>query len=112
MDLNVQPPHQWTSLDGPYELASYAESQESNVLVLLNSWLDSGKQEEEESDWSTLNFWAMRLRPLWAAESDSDSESEDTQSTKSNEEGKQTVVVVCNRTGEENGRHSACYIKL
>ncbi|KAF9262995.1 carbon-nitrogen hydrolase [Marasmius fiardii PR-910] len=102
MDLNVHPPHEWTSLDGPYELATYTQSQDSNVLILLNCWLDSGKQEEEECDWSTLNFWAMRLRPLWASKSDS--EGEDAQSTESNGEGKQTVVIVCNRVGEENGK--------
>ncbi|KAG7088032.1 hypothetical protein E1B28_012068 [Marasmius oreades] len=103
MDLNVQPPHTWTSLDGPYELATYTQSQDSKILILLNAWLDSGKDGEEESDWATLNFWAMRLRPLWASESESDA-SDATHSTHANGGEKQTIVVVCNRTGEENGR--------
>ncbi|ESK88015.1 protein n-terminal asparagine amidohydrolase [Moniliophthora roreri MCA 2997] len=109
MDLNVQPPAEWVNIEeGPYELASYTLSKQANILVLLNAWLDSGKDPEEESDWSTLNYWAMRLRPLWARDgsnsaSDSDGESTDTP-LRDEEDGPETVVVVCNRSGEENGK--------
>ncbi|KAL0567815.1 hypothetical protein V5O48_014175, partial [Marasmius crinis-equi] len=110
MDLNVQPPAVWDSLDGPYELASYAHSQGSDVLILLNAWLDSEVEPEERSDWGTLNFWAARLRPLWEPEpgsdpdSDSGGSSPDSENASSANEGKHTVVVVCNRAGEENGK--------
>ncbi|KAI0631973.1 carbon-nitrogen hydrolase [Trametes polyzona] len=68
MDLNVQPPAAWTSVrTGPYELAAYCLARRTRVLVLLNAWLDSrDEEEEEEVDWRTVNYWAMRLRPLWA----------------------------------------------
>ncbi|KAK1230818.1 hypothetical protein PQX77_006090 [Marasmius sp. AFHP31] len=112
MDLNVQPPAVWDSLDGPYELASYTHAQDSDVLILLNAWLDSGKDVEERSDWSTLNFWAARLQPLWGSDTSSDlkspkesSDSEDkTDDSQSTEGRKHTAVVVCNRSGEENGK--------
>ena len=103
MDLNAQPPAQWTTIDGPYEIADHAAANRSNILVLLNAWLDSGiveedETEEEGSDWSTLNFWASRLRPLWV-----------NASTRPDiETGHETVVVVCNRSGTENGEPRFC----
>ncbi|KAJ7728815.1 carbon-nitrogen hydrolase [Mycena maculata] len=89
MDLNAMPPHSWTSEDGPYELADYCLKENTNILVMLNAWLDSGKQPEEEHDIHTLNFWAERLRPLWLESSSPASQD--------------TLVVVCNRGGDENG---------
>ncbi|KAJ6585413.1 carbon-nitrogen hydrolase [Mycena capillaripes] len=89
MDLNAQPPHSWTIADGPYELADYCLMQKTDVLVMLNAWLDSGEQQEDEYDMHTIDFWAQRLRPLWL-ESVPDSQ--------------ETLVVVCNRGGDENGK--------
>ena len=66
MDLNVQPPALWDLTLGPYEVAEYCIAQRTNLLVLLNAWLDSKESPEEETDWSTINYWALRLRPLWA----------------------------------------------
>ena len=39
MDLDPQIPV-WMSPEGPYELADYVISNEANVLLLLNAWLD------------------------------------------------------------------------
>ncbi|KAJ7701396.1 carbon-nitrogen hydrolase [Mycena rosella] len=89
MDLNAQPPSSWTIKDGPYELADYCLAQKTNILVMLNAWLDSDEQPENEHDMDTLNFWAERLRPLWIESSTSSQE---------------TIVVVCNRGGDENGK--------
>ncbi|KAI0789659.1 carbon-nitrogen hydrolase [Abortiporus biennis] len=99
MDLNVQPPAVWTIEDGPYEIANHVIEQKSNVLVLLNAWLQSPIEElVQERDWGTLRYWAARLRPLWDYEELSDDEVE--------EYGQkpETIVVMCNRTGEENGK--------
>jgi len=97
MDLNCQPPAEWGLESGPYEIADYSIDQKSNVLILLNAWLDSGDQPEKDEDWGVLNFWAARLRPLWASKE----EDADDSSTKPRE-GNDTIVVVCNRCGEEN----------
>ncbi|KIK69821.1 hypothetical protein GYMLUDRAFT_34230 [Collybiopsis luxurians FD-317 M1] len=102
-DLNVTDSDEWTLEGGPYEMADYALRQNSNILILLNAWLDSGKEMEEETDWHTLNYWAARLRPLWVKNSlnqDSNRLSEDGQHL----DGKEMIVAVCNRTGEENGK--------
>ncbi|KAK7048713.1 carbon-nitrogen hydrolase [Favolaschia claudopus] len=88
MDLNVHPPHRWAA-DGPYEVADFCLAQKTNVLILLNSWLDSGEQSEEQFDLFTVNYWADRLRPLWLESSPSSQE---------------TLVVICNRGGDENGQ--------
>ena len=92
MDLNVQPPAYWTS-DGPYEVADYCVQKETSILVLLNAWLDSGTADDEVVDRETMSYWAARLRPLWE-------EDEDEEVTGG---GKETIVIVCNRCGEENG---------
>jgi len=138
MDLNPQPPANWTSAAGPYELADYCVENKTNILLLLNAWLDSNVWEDadliaEESedgdgekregergeevtgpDQDTLNYWAARLWPLWRkdvsrrgstasqggeidAEEDRDGQEEE------NRRAHETIVVACNRTGEENG---------
>jgi protein N-terminal amidase len=94
MDLNVQPPRSWDSLDGPYEIADYCLSQRSDTLILLNAWLESFDEDHDESALGTLNFWAQRLRPLWIDEDEDDDSATG---------HAQTNVVICNRTGEENG---------
>lgn len=110
MDLNAHPPADWRTSKGPYEFADYTLAQESDVLILLNAWLDSGVQvyrphepddvkplDEvmiEDTDWNTVNFWAARLRPLWAQDREHLSVE------------KTTLVVICNRTGEEKGAYA------
>ncbi|KAJ3546459.1 hypothetical protein NMY22_g2049 [Coprinellus aureogranulatus] len=105
MDLNTLPENSWTSLeDGPYELAEYAVQKNSKLLILLNNWLHSSEppspQDDGKHDWNTLEYWAMRLRPLWAKnEKGSSSGTSDSERSKEQE----TIVVVCNRSGVENG---------
>ncbi len=111
MDLNTQPPALWTLEDGPYEIAQHCLEKKANVLLLLNAWLDSKEEREEPKDWRTLNFWAARLRPLWARteeleDEDSDSDKEEGlehSASQHNHPGQETIVIVCNRSGVENG---------
>ncbi|KAH9931651.1 carbon-nitrogen hydrolase [Epithele typhae] len=117
MDLNVRPPAVWTSLEsGPFEVAEYCVRERTKVLVLLNAWLDSkNRLEDDDTDWQTVNYWAMRLRPLWAKvqeeaslEEDDDAfEDEDnivdgTGGQGARKVGDEVIAVVCNRCGEEN----------
>lgn len=111
MDLNAQPPLLWSLEDGPYEIADFCLEKKANVLVLLNAWLDSGEELENAKDWRTLNFWVARLRPLWARcqeledegeEDDSDADDDKPTSSEA-DRGQETIVIVCNRSGTENG---------
>lgn len=99
MDLNTQPPALWTIEDGPYEIADYCVERNANVLILLNAWLDSKDQPENDRDTRTLTYWAARLRPLWAEPEEEFSNARHP----SLNETKKTTVIICNRTGEENG---------
>ena len=98
MDLNPQPPAVWTLEDGPYEIADYCRVNGTDLLILLNAWLDSGIDEDTAEDWHTLNYWASRLRPLWSHVGD------DVNQPPAIIEPRRTVAIVCNRCGEENGR--------
>lgn len=99
MDLNVQPPAKWT-IDGPYEVAEHCIKTRTDTLILLNAWLFSGDEDEDERfgvgkrDFGTLNYWATRLRPLWEGGKLGKDASTDR---------KETKVIICNRCGEENG---------
>ena len=95
MDLNPQQSVKW-SIEGPYEIADHCISKRSNLLILLNAWLDSGSKADEQKDWYTLQYWASRLKPLWAG---SPLSIEGDQGTPADE----TIVIICNRCGEENG---------
>lgn len=101
MDLNARPEAPWTVDGGPFEIADHCLETQSNVLLLLNSWLDSKADLDEENDWQTLNFWASRLRPLWAKQT-TPALSDDGEAG-SPALGHKTTVIICNRTGEENG---------
>lgn len=90
-DLNVLSASSWSLDQGPFELADYTISTRSNVLVLLNAWLDSGQDRSADEDWHTLNYWSLRLKPLWDP------------SSSPTKECHKSVVIVCNRTGHENG---------
>ncbi|KZT11849.1 carbon-nitrogen hydrolase [Laetiporus sulphureus 93-53] len=96
MDLNPQQSVKW-SIEGPYEIADHCISKRSNLLILLNAWLDSGSKADEQKDWYTLQYWASRLKPLWAG---SPLSIEGVQGTPADE----TIVIICNRCGEENGK--------
>lgn len=92
MDLNVQRPLKWESVEGPYEIASYCIVERSNLLILLNAWLESPEDIGEDYAWTTMNFWAHRLAPLWGR-----------QEEVFTDDHHEMSVVVCNRTGYENG---------
>lgn len=100
MDLNPFPPADWRLEEGPYEVAEYCTANKVNLLVLLNAWLDPGGEGEdaEEPQWSTVNYWTARLRPLWTNSSAVNGQKQSDTGTD------RTIVVICNRCGEENGR--------
>ncbi|KAH9847909.1 carbon-nitrogen hydrolase [Lenzites betulinus] len=105
MDLNAQPPAAWTSLRaGPYELAAHCIAQRTRTLVLLNAWLDSREsvpgQSHDDPDWSTVNYWGMRLRPLWARDHARTRGLED---EGERQPGEELLVIICNRSGSEKG---------
>ncbi|KAI0821971.1 carbon-nitrogen hydrolase [Trametes gibbosa] len=107
MDLNAQPPAAWTSLRaGPYELAAYCIAQRTHTLVLLNAWLDSREvvpgQGREDPDWTTVNYWGMRLRPLWARVRE-DGRSNGSAANDGRQPDQDLLVVICNRSGSEGG---------
>ena len=97
----------WSTAEGPYEIADHCISKNSNLLILLNAWLDSGEDLEENHDWQTLNYWAARTRPLWSNgndDNDSDSSQDATKPSLTSDSGSnETIVVICNRSGQENG---------
>ena len=109
MDLN--PRSTWTFDGGPYELAEHCLKTGSDLLILLNAWLDSESDQERAEDFPTMNYWATMLRPLWDRRASSTttggSESSNREGSSSGpprESGDaETVVVVCNRSGVENG---------
>ncbi|KDR82967.1 hypothetical protein GALMADRAFT_151975 [Galerina marginata CBS 339.88] len=103
MDLNPQI-EEWTSAKGPYEIADYCISKKANVLVLLNAWLDSGAETDEDYDWQTLNYWAARTRPLWTDGKDQPDSPIEDEKHDATQQGDETIVIVCNRSGEENGK--------
>lgn len=102
MDLNPFPPTDWKLETGPYELADYCQSQETDLLVLLNAWLDPDHEPDDEPSWSTLQYWAARLYPLWRGRNDTEIEGNARSCDKA------TAVVICNRSGDENGEYSIC----
>lgn len=110
MDLNTRPPGRWTLNKGPYEIADYCIEKKVTVLVLLNAWLDSLRDTHDPIDWSTMNYWAARLRPLWARKGDSEKEEYESDESVSEGEdlalGHETIVIICNRSGQEDGTRS------
>ena len=103
MDLNVIPPAEWNLDEGPYEVAEHCISTQSNLLILLNAWLDSDDDEDRDMDWRTMNYWSVRLRPLWAQPLVG--KHGDHVRDAHAQPGEETIVVVCNRFGEENGTY-------
>ncbi|KAF9075968.1 hydrolase [Rhodocollybia butyracea] len=100
MDLNAHPPADWQMRGPPHEIADYVLEQDVEILIFLNAWLDSEVYGYENEgigggvvDWTTVDFWAARLNPLWEKDS-----------VDSGNGDKVTSVVVCNRTGKEKGR--------
>jgi protein N-terminal amidase len=118
---HIWTPNSWSSTNGPFELADYCLEHEVNVLVMVNAWLDSGvvdasgseEPENLEADFHTLNYWANRLRPLWArqqleADSGEARDGKAAESSASSSDGeldlRRSIIVMCNRIGEEKGK--------
>ncbi|KAF7985942.1 hypothetical protein HWV62_43878 [Athelia sp. TMB] len=97
-DLNTDRPPEWSFEDGSYEIADYCISQKSDLLILLDAWLDSGEASKDESDRSNIEYWAARLRPLWVEPTAEGGISDEERA----QSGKETLVVICNRFGDEN----------
>jgi protein N-terminal amidase len=108
MDLNPQSPS-WTIDRGPYELADHCLKTGSGLLILLNAWLDSEEEEYMEEDISTMNYWATMLRPLWYRMGDNNGSNGVDAEPQNTSEDSETIVVICNRSGSENGEHSPLY---
>ena len=72
---------------------------------MLNAWLDSEEEKDMEEDISTMNYWATLLRPLWYRMGNNGSNGEDPEPQNVSEDS-ETVVVICNRSGTENGEYS------
>src|SRR5882762_10601852 len=105
MDLNPRSPS-WTIDGGPYELADHCLRTGSGLLILLNAWLDSEEENDMEEDISTMNYWATLLRPLWyRMDNNEPLIGEDHAEPRNISEGSETIVVICNRSGTENGEH-------
>ncbi|KAI9568472.1 carbon-nitrogen hydrolase [Boletus coccyginus] len=112
LNVDVRAGGGWESIErGPYELAWWCQREGVRVLVLLNAWLkpeDGGWRDGLEPNWEVLNYWAMRLRPLWAKPSKGGDEEPDVPrqmdvAAHANDE-REVIVVVCNRCGNERGK--------
>jgi len=103
MDLNTKSPS-WTIDGGPYDLADHCLETGSGILILLNAWLDSEQENDMEEDISTMNYWATMLRPLWYRMGNISGE-DDAEPQNNISAGSETIVVICNRSGTENGEH-------
>jgi len=91
-------------MEGPYEIASYCLAENSDLLILLNAWLESPEDTGEDHAWTTMNFWAHRLLPLWKQREGVSTNGE-----------RETNVIICNRTGNENGKKfcgSSCSFQM
>lgn len=106
MDLNPQSPS-WTLDGGPFELADHCMKTGSGLLVLLNAWLDSEEEMDMEEDISTMNYWATLLRPLWFRMGNNGGSGGEDSEPQNIPEDSETTVVICNRSGTENGEHSS-----
>ena len=138
LNVDVRAEAGWTSLErGPYELAEFCRREGVRVLVLLNAWLrpedggmegvegggergdgeDEGMEDGEdelEPNWQVLNYWATRLRPLWADSKDVDDKTGVEEGTRQSasvhaNEQRDVIVVVCNRFGHERGAITVSY---
>ncbi|KAA1469720.1 carbon-nitrogen hydrolase [Dentipellis sp. KUC8613] len=103
-DLNTSEAETWTLEEGPYEVADHCIATGSNLLIMLNAWLDSEEDADSDEDWRTLNYWAARLRPLWVGEDGDDVPSQGQRRGLAAATGKRVVAIMCNRGGDENGK--------
>ncbi|KAG5646012.1 hypothetical protein DXG03_004614 [Asterophora parasitica] len=122
----------FSGMDEEGEPQGYDKEEHDNVSVLNDvSGKDNiettvGEVGDEDPDWYTLRYWTARLRPLWrrdgrrrgsnetiASDSGTDGSEEiegevveeavDEEELEEEKPPHETIVVVCNRTGKENG---------
>lgn len=114
MDLNPFTGGAWSYATGPFELASYCKETSSTkkrtrVLVVLCAWLDQ-MDDDASHNLHVLDYWMARLKPLWMENSGEavGTNDEDQVSPSGNSAEDETIVIVCNRCGEENGEWGYC----
>ncbi|KAG9036992.1 Carbon-nitrogen hydrolase [Tulasnella sp. JGI-2019a] len=89
MDLNPRPDSEWITGRSPKELADYCIEDDIGLLILPCAWLDSEAETNYNIDLHNIDYWCRRLDPLF--------NEENTGTTR------ETIVVVVNRTGFEQG---------
>jgi protein N-terminal amidase len=102
--LNPQSPS-WTFNGGPYELADHCLKKRSSLITLLNTRLDSKEEKYMEEDISTMNYRATLLRSLWYGMGNNGSNGKGAGPQNISEDS-ETIVVIYNRSGTENGEYS------
>jgi len=110
MDLNPHPPNTDDDLSPVYELAEFALQKNARILVVLCAWLNSGDSPDSQWDMVNINYWVERVKPLWERPGTSVDHVGASPhhfaldaGTTSKVEDRETIVVVCNRTGIERG---------
>ena len=119
MDLNPQPSN--TDDDPPpvyYELAEFAVQKNARILVVLCAWVHSGHSPDSQLDMINTAYWTERVRPLWERPEISVNHAgtslhppalgpSTTRETLEAVEDRETIVVISNRTGIEQGEYLA-----
>ncbi|PWN49511.1 carbon-nitrogen hydrolase [Violaceomyces palustris] len=107
MDLN---PYEFKTDFGKFELANFCRELDVDALIVPMAWLLPPQEACEVPDlkrpsMNTINYWAMRLEPLFVPAHSIDSEAlEDDEASlvpKSVKGGKAMVFAAANRTGKE-----------
>ena len=114
MDICPHPPNTHDDPSPACELAEFAIEKNARILVVLCAWLNSGTSPDSQWDTENINYWAERVRPLWEWPVKSDNHAGSslhqlalgpgtTRETPDAVESRETIVVICNRTGIERG---------
>jgi len=93
------------------ELAEFAKQKNARILVVLCAWLHSGDSPDSQWDMTNINYWVARVKPLWKRQETSvNNEGTSpllgpgtTSETSGAVEDRETIVVICNRIGIEQG---------
>ena len=118
MDLNPHPPNMDDDPSPVYELAEFAVQKNARILVVLCAWLHSGYPPDSEWDTANIDYWTERVRPLWEWPEISVNHAgtsipplalgpSTTRETLEAVEDRETIVVISNRTGIEQGEYLA-----
>lgn len=102
MDLN---PYQFKAPFDAYEFANFHLQQRTKILLCSMAWLSSDVEDEEDYDDredSVIRYWCNRLLPLIINDNLNDNNGRNN--------GNNILVVMCNRTGTEDGKLT--YLRL